>query len=400
MHRTRPFLVAHLWVLLGWLGGCADASFGPEATALLRDSAGIPIVTHPAGSFTDTVPGEPVLTIGREGEPEYELYRVNAVEPLASGQVVVANSGSRELRFFDARGRHLRTVGRGGEGPDEFGFLSTVWRGPGDTLVVMDPRRRRLVVFDSAGSFVRGSSYDHVLPDGGPTGSLCVGPGLMGRTETGGHLVRGWACVVFEGSTGVRDWPMALIFVRGSARDTVGVFSAGLVWERPDADEPREMYDFLPFMPRFAYGVAADGFVTTRGAEYSLTRYGPQGRPAQILRVEDSPPPIDEGVRAAYRSGGEEAEDPLPEDVPFPERLPAWDRLLVSAESEVWARHAPLPGDSLRQWSVFSADGETVRRLVLPDARVESVRDGRVYAVRTDALGIERVVAYEVPPIR
>lgn len=35
--------------------------------------------------------------------------------------------------------------------------------------------------------------------------------------------------------------------------------------------------------------------------------------------------------------------------------------------------------------------------MILAAGRVESVRDGRVYAVRTDALGVERIVAYEVP---
>lgn len=394
---VRPVLVLSTLAALGALGGCDDAPATSEVTPLVRDSAGVRIVTHPPGPFADTVADEPVLTIGREGEPDYELFRVTAVVPLASGRVVVANAGTRELRVFDGRGEHLRTVGGGGEGPNEFGFLSTVWRRPGDTLVAMDPNRRRLVVFDSAGAFVRGEPYDDVLTDAAPQGSFCVRPGLMGLTGTDGRVVRGWACAGFEGSPGVRGWPLTLTLVRGGVRDSVGVFSSGRIWERPDAEDPGEMYDFLPFTARFAYAFDADGFVTTRGAGYSLTRYDAQGRPVVILREDTVPPAVDEGMRAAYRAERDAAEDPHPDDVPFPVRMPAWQGLLISAEGEVWARHAPLPGDSLQRWSVFSAGGEAVRRMVLPDARVESVRDGRIYAIRTDDLGIQRVVAYEVP---
>jgi hypothetical protein len=149
--------------LLGSLLACDPSASATPSVVAVADSAGVRIVTHPGGPFLDTVPMEPVLSIGREGDPDYEFFRVQQVSTLASGNIVVANGGTSELRFYGPDGTFVRRAGRQGGGPAEFGFLSTVYLRPGDTLAVMDSRRRRLAYFDSAGTFVRGESFGEGL---------------------------------------------------------------------------------------------------------------------------------------------------------------------------------------------------------------------------------------------
>jgi hypothetical protein len=171
------------------------------------DSLGVRVVTHPAGPFRDTVPLEPVLSIGQEGDPDYEFFSVRQVSPLRSRSIVVANGGTSELMLYGPEGEFRTRVGRRGEGPSEFGFLTTVYTRTGDTLIVMDPQRRRLVHFDSAGTFVRDESFAEDLTSDSPT-STCFFPGLMGLLADGTRFTRGWGCIELTGTDGIPFGPV------------------------------------------------------------------------------------------------------------------------------------------------------------------------------------------------
>ena len=96
----------------------------------------------------------PLLEIGvREGEEPYQLHRARGSVRLEDGRIVVANSGSQELRFFGPDGRYLSAVGGSGEGPGEFRFPTRIRKSSGDSLQVWDQNLMRVSFFDSRGAF-------------------------------------------------------------------------------------------------------------------------------------------------------------------------------------------------------------------------------------------------------
>ena len=98
---------------------------------------------------------EPAVVIGGDvGVPMQELFRVTDALR-TNGEIVVANSGTSEIRFYDARGRHVRSVGRAGDGPAEFRLLYWVRPWPGDSIVAYDFLHRRLTFFDAQGGYGR-----------------------------------------------------------------------------------------------------------------------------------------------------------------------------------------------------------------------------------------------------
>lgn len=157
MSPTRMLAACAATLLLAACGSAEGDA--PPATVETTDSAGIRITLHPRPPAVDTVDPEPVLVIGDEGDPQYEFFRIASVVPLGSGNVVVGNGGSMEIRWYGADGAYLTAAGGPGDGPEELGFLTSVWPWAGDTAAVMDPRRRRLLFFDSAGSFARARSF-------------------------------------------------------------------------------------------------------------------------------------------------------------------------------------------------------------------------------------------------
>ena len=104
--------------------GCADTAeiAGTGLHAVIEDSAGITIVENARPAPDSRLPWEfgaqPSLSIGSvESGGADELFQVSDATRLGDGRIVIANSGSAELRVFNADGSHERTWGSRGEGP-------------------------------------------------------------------------------------------------------------------------------------------------------------------------------------------------------------------------------------------------------------------------------------------
>jgi hypothetical protein len=362
----------------------------------VRDSAGVEILTYPGGEFADTVREAPVLSIGREGEPDYEFFRIHDVVGLASGGLVVANGGTHELRFYGPDGTHLRTVGDRGDGPEEFGFLSQLRLRTGDTLMVIDTSRRRLVFFDSAGTLIRGESFSQDLTNESPGGSgVCFMPSLVGAFRNGARVTLGWGCLDLRGGEGRRPLRQPIELVAGDGRMVLGTDIAGWIWETGETEDPRNLFAQIPFGGLLRFVAGADRVFLSRGQRYEIEVYDDQGNLIRLLREDAVPPEVTDADRDAYVRERAETPRPHPEGVPFAERFGSYITLLLTPEGDLWARRVARPGEEAQHWVVFPADGGSLRSLVLPDVSVESVRNGKIYATLTDSLGIQTVVVLD-----
>src|SRR5262245_12340903 len=135
------------------------ASGAGEGSAQLTDSAGVPVVTNPAvlpasaaqWRFAD----RPELIIGARTVPGDSLNRVRGGAVLSDGRVVVADEGTLELRFFDASGAPLRSVGGPGRTPGTFQRVQLIGPFAGDSLLVHDVGQQRFSVFAPGGDYAR-----------------------------------------------------------------------------------------------------------------------------------------------------------------------------------------------------------------------------------------------------
>jgi hypothetical protein len=99
----------------------------------------------------------------REGEEEYQLHEALGSVRLEDGRFVVLNAGSQELRYYDAHGRYLESVGRAGEGPGEFRNPGRLRKTSDGRLQVWDASLMRVSFFDPEGTFL---SSTQLLPSG------------------------------------------------------------------------------------------------------------------------------------------------------------------------------------------------------------------------------------------
>lgn len=376
--------------------GCGGGRGAEEAFAV-RDSAGVKIAENGAsadGVGLWQVSSDPVLDIGAlEGAPEYQLFRVFSAARLTNEHIVVANSGTHELRFYDVAGRHLRSVGREGDGPGEFRALGRILRLAGDTLVVYDSNLRRLSWFSPEGRFLRSASVG---------GDAAIIPLVTGAFDDNSLLAH--AGVVFRpgaNPTGVsRDSTRYFrVASDGALSDTLGSF---LTPERYVGGDERMFYvTALPFGLTPTAATAGNGFFYGTGRDPEVGVYDEAGRLTRLVRWREPGRPVTtQDVDAEKAHQLAEASDAnwrrrveaMFAHLPIPETIPFYSSLVVDAGGDLWVGGFVAPDDSSRTWRIFDPEGRLVGRASTPAGlQVTQIGDDFVLGVWSDGMDVEHV---------
>ncbi|HUF69780.1 MAG TPA: hypothetical protein VMM79_14145 [Longimicrobiales bacterium] len=383
------------------LGSSCDSG-AVRSTAVVRDSAGIRIVENTAPLCqTDevwSIAPEPLVDIGHVDDPEQQLFRVSAATRLSDGRIVIGNSGSSQLRFYDASGNHLMDVGRQGRGPGEFQYVGRPVRGTDDTLHVQGGFNR-VLTFDADGNFVRET----------PAGYM----GLFERpwlTE-GGRLMpdRTWLLWLYEN---VMDRPQGayrpiLGFIRfdpaTGAQDTLGWFRSGM------HEQVGEETRWVAFSPNSTAGWSSRHMYAGDSRTWSIHAYGWDGRLSHIVRMDTQPQPVTAEMKDEFRRSflDRVASDPRQAanmamyertmaNLPWAETLPAWRDLRGDEAGNLWVSEDAGTGASTN-WNVFGPDGQWLTPIGLPDGvRILELGDDYLLGLWLDELDIEHVRMYDI----
>ncbi len=381
-------------LLLAAVAACATGD-GGGAEYTTVDSAGVTIAENlvsDAHRVLWRIEPQPAVDIGvLEGDETYQLFDVSDVARFGDGTIVVGNSGSKELRFYDAAGRYLHAAGGEGEGPGEFkgvGNLAIV----GDSVHAHDYSLSRISVFTSAGEFVR--SFRVELPGGDPSWVLDALP-------DGRWLVtKSFAFSPSEVSMVVRDTlPYMLLGPDGAFLDTLGL-SPGVEFFVV-GDARRAAASSLVFGRSTQYAVGGERIYLGDNDRYDIRAYAPLGALEMIVRKQQAPVPVGQAEIDAVKA--ERLEDApndnwrrnlerLFADMPIPATLPAFDALAADVLGHLWVMEASPPTDEPRRWSVFDREGRWLGVVETPAGVV--VREiGEDYLLGTwkDGLGVEHV---------
>jgi hypothetical protein len=371
-------------VLLIFLAACGGDDAADPAAAV-RDSAGIRIVENRGGRWGEgdgwRLSDEPVMRIGvAEGDPLYQMDRVRAALRLGDGRIVVANAGSHQIRWYDANGRHVASAGGEGGGPSEFRRLWALRVLPGDTVLAYDVHAFRLSWFDPAGRFVRSV------------------PLLLSTS------LRGFASGPPSGMS--RD---TLLWLRAGADgvpvDSLPLTPAGESFfevQRSGGQVAGFTVHTLPFMQNVHTATTGDRYWQGTTDQYEIVLRRADGTPERIVRRAVQPVPVrgaylDSLRRVHVAENGPEAGKAL-DGVPIPDRLPAFERLLVDDGGHLWVQRTAWPGAGAQpEWDVFDAEGSLLGTLRMPAGfRATHVGGDFVLGVWTDEDDVEYVRMYRL----
>lgn len=371
------FVVAHLFIVEAY-GAPPQAGAG---MAVVRDSAGVRIVESAEPRWRAgngwRVGSTPRFTIGDQaGDRRYELHRVTGALRLSDGRIVVANAGAAQLRLYSARGEHLRDIGRRGSGPGEFDWIHGIWPALCDSVLIFDPGQRRVSVISPRGDFVRSFqpelSQEHGIPSIAANfadGSLVsIGARGMPHPAALGFVTDN----MFAAGPGLIDgltWTFARYTPTGSYLNGIGE-----VRESPRWRGSRIRY--LPFSIGAPVSAAGEALLYLgNGSAFEVEVRTSDGALAQILRWRGRPREVTRNDVARFRSAALERtrdenhrrdEERWLDEVHFPDRMPAYQSVLIDALGHLWVEQYRAPWEKQPRWWIFDPDGSWLGEVATP----------------------------------
>lgn len=369
----------------------------------------VPATVSGQGAQTWAVATDPVLVIGEEGSRDYQFNRVVSVGRIDAQGWVVADGGSREIRYYSDRGRFVRSVGGFGEGPGEFVDL-TFARVVGEReIVAFDQRQQRVSVWTSEGRLNGTSvpSQDLSQVVGGMIGF--VDPGIVVFAAISypdcveGEIVFdsvAYNAASFDVNEVQFSDPITPLGQFPRAAGWGNRFNlGGLCLRTPIEFSPRP----LPIAGAGQFHVA----LATHGEIASVDlRSGQTARDTlRTIRRELTPGTINQFIdRELGREQVDENGAPLPRgrgwteyaqrlrETPYPDSLPAFDQALVDKTGWVWLRSFGLPEDTVATWMAWDPSSRHVREVMIPSGfRPLEIGQDYLAGTWTDEFGIERV---------
>lgn len=373
------------------LVGLAACDRAPAAGPAVRDSAGIRVVENATPAWSDGTGwrlGTAAADLGGEDADEDASFSGVALATMVGDRLVVAEEGGL-VRFFDAGGVLVRTVGGVGNGPGEFRLIA----GGGvhaDTIWLYDYFHRRLTYFapsgDLAGVQRLGGEDPNLLPVGRVEGAL-----LLARSNLA-----------------------ASVDQLGLRRDTVPYLAFDpdgggrrLIAELPAREYVVDQEDGRPTMAtppfaRTARHAARDSIwvhgdqerrelrvLTADGAVRTMIRW--TGAPLEITDQALEAEIEDRVARhgAAQRPGLRR----FLRDLPRPHTRPAHGRIALGPDGHVWVETPPGPEPPEPPgWHVFDPDGRWLGTVAAPGRfRITQILSDRVVGVWLDDLDVEHV---------
>ena len=367
-------LVAALLALFG-AAACSEPLVFPDWTIEVPD--GVPVQGYPGvprEERTETIELVEDLVIAPT-DPEIAFYQPYRLAVDARHRIYVLDVGTRHIVVFDRDGTFLRKFSGPGQGPGELAGNNRI-EVFGDRVVVGDDRNRRLSFWDLSGNLIEEVAYDQ----------LRIGLGEPSVDDT----FIDW--VITDRNEDTMEWTLLRYSLQLEELNRYISLRAPTSLKIGD--------DFTPHdsTSRVSFAADRDGPVyVSRGDQYQLLAYDPDGRPEWALRVAQEAPLFTREMRQKtldiyYNPPGVSINDSG-----WPARLHTLDRLLVDGRGRLWVYLTELYNDMGEDVLVDIYDREGNRLLagIAPGVYLQAPHDEYFLALVPDPVTEEwQVVRY------
>lgn len=380
---------------------CGGGGGGSGAEVVVRDSAGIAIVEHPAAAV-EAVPiatlADAEMSIGGEDADEDHDATFLQRGYLFGDGVIGYNVRESRLIRYDESGAMVASYGRRGDGPDEFQAMIPIRTG-GDSLMLVDIAR---------------STWRVLRPDFSTSPSVSFGDGPSFQQQTFGVTPDGAMLAVYRsfdpssretsGPPRRHLRPIVRLAPGATEWDTVmtirGELSYPTTFSEGGQTFPGERMVTMGAFPY--YIVWGDVLVTVDNADRTIELRAFDGTLQRSIRFATPLRPLTQDIRdsALARDERQMAQFQAPEALKaqfleqsrnqvFADSVAPYDRIMVSRDRRLWLRLNETPADSTTIWHGHDGDGRLAVRLELPRGWMLFDSDGdRMLVRRIDDLGL------------
>ncbi len=178
MNKRELFLAASVFFGLILFFACGKNETKWKGTVFTEDNVTVvknlkePIYDQPVLEFQED------LTISSSGKDEERMFQtIHTLDIDAEGNFYILDEQAANIKVFDQNGNFLKTIGRKGQGPGEFGLPISLAITPDRHILVNEMGQRKLLFFNLEGDFLRQISIADLF--------LFLGPMIT----SDGHLI-------------------------------------------------------------------------------------------------------------------------------------------------------------------------------------------------------------------
>ncbi len=382
-HRSLWYFVLVPALLLSGCRKGPDAAGGMKVRTETVD--GVTLVHNPSEPLNPrkAVRFEEEVAFGGEESGPAAVLKPGQFAVDGGNRVHVFESSEGAIKVFDADGRYLRSVGRKGQGPGEFGQAGFLGFCPDGRLLVTDYQNRRTSFFGPEGDFLSGFQWTTNIS--APLLFLesayvvqeflydAAGSKLFVKTyDFQGAEIKSWGEFVFP--------EMKILVVGGGVISTSVPFS------------PQSVLTGDQTLMRIYH---------CRNDAYLIEVFDADGR---IFRKIDRPyerPPFTEADKAEYmaRTSGRKELEEMYKTMPWPKVKTVTTRMICDDRSFLWVATNETKADGGRKstaYDVFDAEGRYDARVWL-DFNPAGFAAGKMYRFREDPdTGVHVLTRYRV----
>ncbi len=363
-------------IVLLFFKACGSSDSGWGGRIEVRDGVtrvtNPPVPLYPEASLN--LEQDLVITGSEDHEPQM-LQDIRTLDVDEDGNIYVLDEGAADIKAFDGGGRYLRTIGRKGQGPGEFGLPVGIIITPRSEILVFDMGQRALKFLSLDGKFIRQLStadkFQFTGPRFTPDGSM-VGSYLRPADKPTAELK------LFDPELG----PLrTIVSLPVTPPPVLHFFAArsmtGLRW---NVNHRGEIIwgDFLRM-------------------EYALHIHDQAGNHIRTLTREYDALPITQNDKEALlRLMFGEGPPPPQWDIRFPDQYPPFSGFSCDDGGRIYVKvHVKVGAEAGERYDVFDSEGRYAARISLP-VPLMVLKKGLLYTITENEDGFREVKRFRM----
>ena len=326
------------------------------------------------------VPGAPKalsleedLRIGiEEGDEDYMFANLRSVQVDDEENIYVLDAKYVKIKVYDKSGKHIRSFGKIGQGPGEFGWPSRMVIRTDEKIAILDSGNRRFSYYSREGDCLKEVNYAEY-----------------------GNFIRAWP--------DSRDFVYCdvMSFSETSRIGKLVKFDAEFnqVSELAEMEETRNPMEINPILYRIVYNVLPDDRVIwARNLEYCIHVADAAGKLVKKIYKDYDPVTIAEAEKERIKKEYSSEDFPPTLKIVFPKKYPPIYYLLSDDKGQIYVRTYTKNDEGLLKWDVFDEEGRYLLSFFHPEEDILfAIKNGKSYSINQDnEEGIPHVRRYKM----
>jgi hypothetical protein len=326
------------------------------------------------------VPGAPKalsleedLRIGiDEGDEDYMFANLRSVQVDDEENIYVLDAKYIKVKVYDKNGKHIRSFGKNGQGPGEFGWPSRMVMRADGKIAILDSRNRRFSYYSREGECLKEVNHAEY-----------------------GNFIRAW-----PDSRGF-VYCDVMSYSENSRLAKLVKFDAEFnkISELAEMEEKRNLREINPILYRIVYNVLPDDRVIwARNLEYCIHVVDASGKLVKKIYKDYDPVTIPEAEKERIKEEYSSEGFPPTLKIVFPKKYPPIYYLLGGDKGRIYVRTYTKNDEDLSKWDVFDEEGRYILSFFHPEEDILfAIKNGKSYSINQDnEEGIPHVRRYKM----